>query len=354
MASGPLSSSAFGRAVGNRSDNEAARVLEVARTLVEPEYRAAVGALPPEIRHAAGYHIGWWDVDGQPGDHAGKALRSALTIACARAVKPERVMDAVDAGVAVELVHEFSLLHDDVMDMDTIRRHHRAAWVVFGTTQAILVGDVLLTAATQQLCARKGSVSWVRVLAEAVQDLCRGQAMDLAFERRGNVSVPECLAMIEDKTGALMGAACQLGALAAGADGGTALRYRTFGRHIGTAFQLTDDLLGIWGDPEVTGKPAGSDLASRKKSSPVVSALASHTPAGERLAALYQSDEEPDERTIRHLAALVEAAGGRAWARTNAAEQTRAALKSLEDAHPHREGATDLQALAAIMTRRER
>lgn len=331
----------------------AAQVLSAARASVEPAYRATVGALPAEIRHVAGYHIGWWGADGRRAGDMGKALRPALALACARAVNAERVTAAADVGVAVELVHDFSLLHDDVMDGDLVRRHRRAAWAVFGTAQAILVGDVLLTAAMQQLCARNGSTNWVKMLADAVQELCRGQADDLAFEKRTDVSVAECLAMAEGKTGALMGAACQLGALAAGAEDDTALHYRALGRHLGVAFQLADDLLGIWGDPHTTGKPVGADLAARKKSLPVVAALTSGTPAGERLAELYGRGDELDERAIALAAGLIEAAGGRTSTRTRAAEQTDLALRALDAAGPRPQGAADLKALAAVMSRRD-
>lgn len=341
-----------GRTAAADPERRAAQVFAAARALVDPAYRAAVCALPKEICHVAGYHIGWWAADGRHGSDMGKALRPALAMACARAVNAERVAITADVGVAVELAHDFSLLHDDVIDGDLVRRHRPAAWAVFGTSQAILVGDALLTRAMQQLCARNDSINWVKVLAHAVQEMCRGQAEDLAFERRTDVTVAECLAMAEGKTGALIGAACQLGALAAGAGDDTALHYRTFGRHLGVAFQLIDDLLGIWGDPKTTGKPVGSDLAARKKTLPIVAALTSGTPAGEWLSDLY-SGGELDQQAIDHAVALVEAAGGRAWARTQATRQLDRALQVLDSVDPRPEGAADLKALAAVLSRRD-
>ncbi len=190
-------------------------------------------------------------------------------------------------------------------------------------------------------------------MSAAVGELCEGQALDLAFEARGDVTVAECMAMAEAKTGALLGAACELGALAAGADTQRARCYRMFGRRLGLAFQLADDLLGIWGDPAVTGKPAGSDLMSRKKSLPVVAALTSGTPPGEQLALLYQRDGELDERDAALAATLVEQSGGRAWAQAEADRQAGAARHALAEAGPDPAAAVDLEVLTALLARRD-
>ncbi|OHV27680.1 dimethylallyltranstransferase [Parafrankia soli] len=344
---------------GPRTRRSAAQLLAEARARVEPAHRAVIEVLPAEIRHVAGYHIGWWDAHGRPADCMGKAVRPTLTLASARAAgrladPAEAARAAVAAAVAVELVHDFSLLHDDVMDEDLSRRHRTAAWAVFGTPRAILVGDVLLAAALQVMAAEgsAGSRS-VEVLTAAVQDLAAGQSADLAFEKRGEVSLAECLAMAEGKTGALLGAACQLGAMAAGAEDGVAACYREFGRQLGLAFQLIDDVLGIWGDPKVTGKPVGSDLRARKKSLPVVAALASGTVAGEHLAWLYRRDEALDQQAVAHATRLIEQAGGRDWTAAEARRRTEAALSALTRAEPDSDAEDDLRTLAALMTRRD-
>jgi geranylgeranyl diphosphate synthase type I len=352
----------------------AAQILAETRAVVNPAHRAAVDGLPPEIRHVAGYHIGWWEADGRMTGAGGKAVRPAFVLACARAAggggdqaaMRERLASAqaaVDAAVAVELVHDFSLLHDDVMDGDLTRRHRAAAWAVFGVGRAILAGDALLALAMDVLtgdqgrdggldagaCARAGSA---RVLSGTLLELCRGQSADLAFENRGDVTLTECLAMAERKTGALLGAACQLGALAGGADHRAAELYRTFGRHIGVAFQLVDDVLGIWGDPAVTGKPAGNDLAARKKSLPVVAALTSGGQAACHLARLYQREDAFDEAAVAHAAELVEMAGGRVWALAEAERRIQAAREALAGARPEPNAEADLHVLADLITRR--
>jgi geranylgeranyl diphosphate synthase type I len=338
---------------GHIPPGAAARLLVRARELTEPAHRAAVEELPSELRHVAGYHAGWWDADGRSCLSTGKAIRPALTLACAHGAGAVDVAvnDAVvAAAVAVELVHDFSLLHDDVMDGDLTRRHRPAAWTVFRVSPAILVGDALLALAMRQLAADES----LQVLTVALLELCRGQSADLAFQARTDVGLAECLTMAELKTGALLGAACQLGALAAGADQAATDCFRRFGRHLGVAFQLIDDLLGIWGDPQVTGKPAGSDLISRKRSLPVVAALTSGRPAAEQLAWLYEGREDLDEAAISQMTRLIEAAGGRAWVSTEADHQMRCARTALEQAQPEPEARSDLQLLADLITCRDR
>ncbi|MGW4794859.1 polyprenyl synthetase family protein, partial [Nonomuraea sp. NPDC004297] len=193
-----------------------------------------------------------------------------------------------------------------------------------------------------------------RVLAAAVRELCVGQSLDLAFERHAEVGLAACLSMAEAKTGALLGAACELGALAAGAAPDRARRLREFGRELGVAFQLVDDLLGIWGDGAATGKPVGSDLAARKKSLPVVAALTSGTPEGERLARLYARPpgDTLDTAALTQAAHLVEQAGGRSWATEEAGRRLDTALLALHHARPDPSAAHDLETLAAAMTHR--
>ncbi|GAB2782918.1 family 2 encapsulin nanocompartment cargo protein polyprenyl transferase [Amycolatopsis magusensis] len=326
----------------------AGEILAWSRTSVEPALRAAVDTLPGSLRRIAGYHFGWLDERGKPGDgDGGKALRPALVLLCAEAMGGG---DAIPAAVAVELVHNFSLLHDDVMDGDTTRRHRATAWHVFGTGAAILTGDALLTLAMDVL-ADSGQPS-LRVLSAAVQDLVEGQIADLSFEQRMDVTVPECVRMAEGKTGALLGASCALGALAAGAETERAGELRLFGDQLGLAFQFIDDLLGIWGDPSVTGKPVHNDLRSRKKSLPVVSALTSGTPAGRELAELYHAAELTEAGLVR-AAELVELAGGRAWSRVQADDLLGEARSRLRAARPESRAATGLETLAQLATHRD-
>ncbi|PJN23334.1 family 2 encapsulin nanocompartment cargo protein polyprenyl transferase [Kitasatospora sp. CB02891] len=339
---------------GTRDTAEALALLGRARTVVDPALRAAVDTLPDSMRQIAGYHFGWQEADGTPSAAgAGKAIRPALVLAATQAVGG-RPQDAVRAAAAVELVHNFTLLHDDVLDRDHTRRHRPTAWRVFGTTGAILAGDAMHSLALRVLAEdpHPAAAAAVRRLADCVVELCAGQQADCSFEQRSDVTLAECLAMAESKTGALLGCACALGALYAGADAATADAMDAFGREIGLAFQLIDDLIGIWGDPAVTGKPVGADLAARKKSLPVVHALSSGTADGAELATLYASGRPLSPAELAAAATAVDRAGGRAWAQGESCERMAAAISHLAVAVPDPTRTDELLALAELVTRR--
>ncbi len=323
----------------------ATAILAWGRDLVEPALRAAIDTLDDPARHIAGYHLGWWDEHGRPTDLRGKALRPALTLLSAEAVGGAAAA-AVPAAAAIELVHNFSLLHDDIMDGDSVRRHRRTAWHVFGNGPALLAGDMLLMLGVELLASAGGPA---RVLTRAILDLLAGQNTDLAFERRTDVSPAECEAMAVAKTAALLRCSCSLGASAGGAPGDQAARFGRFGELVGLAFQHADDLLGIWGDPATTGKPAHSDLVNRKKSLPVVAALTAGGPAACELAAWYSADDDLDPADA---AALVEAAGGRRRSQEQIDDLLGRALAILRDAAPPGRAADELTALAHLAAHR--
>jgi geranylgeranyl diphosphate synthase type I len=241
----------------------------------------------------------------------------------------------VPGALAVEFVHNFSLLHDDVMDRDEERRHRPTAWTVFGNSAAILAGDALLALAFEALLdvAPERSRAAQRSLAAATQQLIVGQVDDLDFEQRLDVGVEECLQMAAGKTAALMACSASIGARlgAAGADVVQALE--GFGYQLGLAFQLVDDLLGIWGATASTGKPVGADLRARKQSLPVVAAMSSGTSAGAELRKLYASAAlrpDADDELVARAAALVDEAGGRAWTVDESRRRLAMAREALE------------------------
>ncbi|MEV8594779.1 family 2 encapsulin nanocompartment cargo protein polyprenyl transferase [Streptomyces sp. NPDC052012] len=336
--------------------HEATTLLELARAEVDPVLQAAIGSLPGPIRRIARYHFGWEHADGSPAaGGSGKAIRPALVLAAAAALGGPRARAAVlRAAAAVELVHNFTLLHDDVMDRDTTRRHRPTAWTVFGDADAILAGDALQALALRLLAEDRHPAAPVAAsrLANCVVELCAGQHTDTAMERRApdEVTLDETLAMAEAKTGALLGCACALGALYAGAPDAEVRALDAFGREAGLAFQLIDDVIGIWGDPRRTGKPAGADLAARKKSLPVVAALTSGTPAATELAALYAAPHAKED--LERIASAVDRAGGRDWAQAQAADRMARAMQELARAVPDPEAAGGLLSLAEFVTRR--
>ncbi|MGW5124490.1 family 2 encapsulin nanocompartment cargo protein polyprenyl transferase [Streptomyces sp. NPDC004069] len=335
---------------------DAAVILERSRASVDPELRAAVASLPASMRRIARYHFGWEHADGTPAaGNGGKAIRPALVLTAATALGgPPARAAAARAAAAVELVHNFTLLHDDVMDRDATRRHRPTAWTVFGENDAILAGDALQALAlgllAQNPCA--ASPAAAARLAGCVVELCEGQRADTALERRapGEVTLAEVLTMAEAKTGALLGCACAVGALYAGAAEREVEALDAFGRQAGLAFQLIDDVIGIWGDPARTGKPVGADLAARKKSLPVVAALTSGTPAAAELAGLYARPHRDGEE--EQMALVVERAGGREWAQAQAADRMARAVDDLARAVPDPANAGGLLALAEFVTRR--
>jgi geranylgeranyl diphosphate synthase, type I len=327
-----------------------------ARDLVSPAIARWLERLSPEVRTVAAYHLGFVDADGNAtGDRpGGKALRPALALLSARAAgsPPER---GVAAAAAVEFVHNFSLLHDDIMDGDTERRHRPTAWTVFGVGSAILAGDALLCLAQDILITDPApqAVWAARCLSAAVHRLIAGQGSDLAFERREDVTLDECLQMAGDKTAALMACACSIGAIGVGAPAELAMGLAGFGAHAGLSFQLTDDLLGIWGAPEVTGKPVRADLRARKKSLPVVAALTGGSQAGQDLAAMLSSPDALDEDDLLRAADLVEAAGGREWAEAEADAQLAAATKCLAETEMPDDVRAEFAAIADFITVRQ-
>lgn len=259
-----------------RTTVDVTALLERGRTLATPVLRAAVDRLAPPMDTVAAYHFGWIDAQGNPADgDGGKAVRPALAVLSAEVTGAAPEV-GVPGAVAVELVHNFSLLHDDLMDGDEQRRHRDTVWKVHGPAQAILVGDALFALANEVLL-ELGTVEAGRAtrrLTKASRSLIDGQAQDISYEHRDRVSVEECLEMEGNKTGALLACASSIGAVLGGADERTADTLEKYGYHLGLAFQAVDDLLGIWGDPDATGKQTWSDLRQRKKSLPVVAALA--------------------------------------------------------------------------------
>ncbi|MBB6174799.1 geranylgeranyl diphosphate synthase type I [Nocardiopsis mwathae] len=319
--------------------------------LVAPALRSALGRLAHPVRTIAEYHFGWRDTDGAPADAGiGKMIRPALVLLSSRAAGG-RDADAVPAAVAVELLHNFSLLHDDIMDGDRTRRHRPAAWTVYGVPRAVLAGDALLALSLDVLADRPARE--LSVLHRTLLDLVNGQAADISFEQRDDVSLAECEAMVRAKTGSLIACSCSLGAFAAGARAETAASLAEFGWQLGRAFQLIDDVLGIWGEPGRTGKSAYSDLAARKKTLPVAAALASDNAAARELAARYRSRRPLADSDLDRVASLVVQAGGRAWAEHQAAAALREATAALHRAHPAEGPARRLNDLADFITRRD-
>ncbi|MBF8189306.1 polyprenyl synthetase family protein [Nonomuraea sp. K274] len=332
-------------------DRPGGEAIDRCRRLLDPALRQAVSVLHPWGARMAAFTLGWSDVDGRPADgDGGKSLRPAFAMLSAEAVGGA-AESALPAAVAVELVHAFSLVHDDIIDNDERRRHRDALWKAYGVGPALLAGDALLALAVGQLASRPEAM---RHLSAALIELVQGQTADMAFENRpwsgpNQVTIAEYTEMAAGKTGGLLGAAAAAGVALGGAPE-LSDRMWTMGRDLGVAFQIVDDMLGIWGDPGLTGKPVHSDLRRDKKTFPVLAALNSGDRPARALAALLESGAT-DEESVQEAAALVERAGGRAAARAAADSYVAAALATMDEHLPH---ATDLRALCAALVNRAR
>jgi geranylgeranyl diphosphate synthase type I len=271
-------------------------------------------ALPPttQLGHMAAYHLGWVDTDRRPaGGGGGKRMRSSLCLwaAAACGAKPER---ALPVASAIELLHNFTLVHDDIQDGDLLRRGRPTVWSVWGQAQAINAGDVLFALALRAALAQPEAA---RVLVDATVEVIEGQCLDLHHEGRLDGSLQAYVGLVEAKTGALLGASLEAGAVVAGAASEARGKLRRAGRLLGIAFQLRDDWLGVWGDPELTGKSRDGDIERRKLGYPVVAA---HAAADEdrrrQLERLYASRPEGPERggAVAHIRRLLEELGGAA------------------------------------------
>jgi geranylgeranyl diphosphate synthase type I len=287
-----------------------------------------------------------------------KGVRQALAVLSAEAAGGSA--EAAMAGaVAVELVHAFTLVHDDIMDGDETRRHRVTLWKAYGTGPAVLTGDALFALAVETVASVRGEhvTATMSHLAAALTDLVRGQAEDITFETRPwsgakAVGVEEYRAMADHKTGSLLSCAAGIGAILAGAPPPTVRALTLAGRHLGRVFQAVDDLLGIWGDPSVTGKPIFNDLRRGKKTLPVLAAIASDTPEGRRLGELLSSPNGGEEHLPPRAANLIEQAGGRRLVRQESQWNLARALQILADAPIADSAAAELAILARSLDRR--
>ncbi|HTW85893.1 MAG TPA: polyprenyl synthetase family protein [Candidatus Sulfotelmatobacter sp.] len=250
-----------------------------------------------------------------PSAKRGKRLRPRILVAVAQ-TEGAPAEDAFGAAAALELLHNFSLVHDDIEDRDELRHGRPTLWSRYGIPAALEAGNALC--ALSYLTLIDGSarlpaesvVAMARCLYRAHFRMCQGQAYDISFERAATVSFDEYQRMIEGKTAALFGASCELGALAARCDAERAAAYGNVGRAYGLAFQIRDDILGTWGATAETGKPSGADIRRRKWSFPVAWALdGSASPDRATVADAYASNAPLDDATAERVIAALERLG---------------------------------------------
>jgi geranylgeranyl diphosphate synthase type I len=310
------------------------------------------------------YHLGVAGRGGEPtAAQAGKMVRPALCLLSCEAVGG-RWRQALPAAAAIELIHNFTLVHDDIEDASRSRHGRDTVWRVWGEAQAINAGDGMFTLARLALyrlleagVAASQVLEAARLLDEATLALCEGQHLDMEFEERMDVTCDDYLAMISGKTAALMGAAAAVGALLGGAPEDAVAAFKEFGRCLGLAFQIRDDVLGIWGDTAETGKPAGEDIAARKKSFPVVYALERASEDDRRSLRRVHGAGAVSPEGVAEVLAVLERSGARAASEEAAARHAEEALSALGrlqglDLVPARR--REMEALALYLVHRRR
>lgn len=301
------------------------------------------------------YHMGWVDADFKPAhSETGKRIRPlACLLACEAAGGDWR--QAVPTAAAIEIVHNFSLVHDDIEDGSPTRRGRKTVWTVWGMPQAINTGDAMYAYAHLAIgrlidlgIAPMTVVTAMRRFDETCIALTLGQHDDMVFETRDAVTVTEYIDMIRGKTAVLLSLSTELGALVAGADADTVAHYAALGLQLGLAFQVKDDILGIWGDEEKIGKSAESDILTKKKTLPVLYGL-EHSAA---LRELYtQSAETPG--FVEQAIELLDESEAFTYAQYRASIFSDSALTHLNAAQPTGDAGIALRSLVDMLLKRQ-
>src|SRR5512143_900115 len=297
------------------------------------------------------YHMGWTGEGAGP-EAAGKRIRPLMVLLCTAACGAGW-QAALPAAAALELVHNFSLVHDDIQDNSDKRRGRSTVWVKWGEPMAINVGDALFVMSNQAIIDLKENypaetvVRAAEILHNTCLDLTRGQFLDMSYEERNDLGVDDYWPMVAGKTAALLSACCHMGALLGGAEEAKQETYRSFGHYLGLAFQVQDDILGIWGDEAMTGKSAASDLVEGKNSLPVLAGLSAK---GKFAARWKQGPIQPQE--VEEVARLLTSEGGYSKAYDAAQQMTDLALLNLQEADPHGEAGDALYELTDRLLKR--
>ena len=304
-----------------------------------------------ELYSMLSYHLGWEGENAGP-KAQGKRIRPLLVL-LTTAAAGGKWENALPAAAAVELVHNFSLIHDDIQDNSPLRRGRETVWQKWGLAQGINAGDSMFSLAhialrrLEKMVSPEIALRAYQILPMSCLILTQGQYLDLSYEGRPDLTVEDYWPMIRGKTAALLAACTELGALIAGADARAQEAYRKFGEYVGLAFQVQDDILGIWGDAALTGKSADSDLLAGKKSLPVLYSLEKKGEFAKRWQNGKISIEEVPE-----LAKTLEVEGALAYAQEAADTLTKRALEAVEEAEPQGDAKVALFELADMLIKR--
>ena len=307
------------------------------------------------------YYMGWADVSGAPtAASAGKAVRPALCMYGCAAVGGE-AETAIPAAAAIELIHNFSLVHDDIQDEDETRHNRKTIWAVWGKDKALVAGNVLRVVADTALheladdrAPADRAIAAVDLLTESYLEMIEGQYLDIAFEGRHDIGMADYRRMISRKTGALLRCSLNLGAAVGSDDDDVVSAFRECGRALGYVFQIRDDVLGVWGDEAVTGKPVGADIRRKKNSYPVVCAMErAERDDLDALTTIY-AKPQPDEGDVARALDVMERVGVREMAQAEAGEWADAAMSALASVELSPQARRDIEEFTHFLLVRDR
>ena len=329
------------------------------RDQIETEIKSLVLEEGFPLYRMMGYHMGWLDEYGEAAEvESGKRIRPTLSLLACEALGGD-VKAALPAAAAVELVHNFSLIHDDIQDGNSERHNRPTVWWVWGPAQAINAGDGMHALSRLALLRQTGegmsperTLKAVGLLDQACLRLCEGQYLDLTYQERVDISQDAYFKMVEGKTAALISCAAELGAVMSSAEEPVVQAMAQFGAKLGTAFQIRDDILDLWGQQD-TGKPLAGDILNKKKSLPIVYAIENASGAERRTLGdvYFKRVMEPED--IDKIIEVLGILGAREFCQAKADALCNEAIQSLKDAGMTSQQSEGLEALARFIVTRD-
>ena len=326
------------------------------RSDVDAALRSSLSSSASPVYQMLRYSMGWVDVSGNPiFATEGKALRPTLCLLACEATGGAKI-DAMPAAVALELIHDFSLIHDEIQDRDETRRHRPTIWTIWGETKALVAGNVLRIVADMALWNYRGHDAGLAatLMTQAYLEMIEGQYLDLRYEGRSDITLDDYIGMISRKTGALIRCSLVTGAAIGSQSLDVTAAFEASGRAFGMVFQVRDDYLGVWGDEAATGKPVGADIRRKKNAFPFVYAISKASAKDrEALLEIYGQPEVGDGDVAAALD-IMERLGAREEAQSLARLHCDRAVAALEQVDLLPEARRDIEEIAHFLLVRDR
>jgi geranylgeranyl diphosphate synthase type I len=344
----------------NLQNNQLPEIFIKYQEIIQQSLRPALSLDHGELNLLSHYQMGWVDENGNNSTgSSGKALRPSLCLLACEAVGGQ-INLAVPLAIALEIIHNFSLVHDDIQDEDLLRRHRPTVWAVWGKKLALIAGNAMRTSADMNIYSLRslGTTSdrviyAINLLTERYLEMIEGQYQDISFEKRTDVSTQEYLDMVEKKTGSLIEAALHMGAYIGSATTNQVSALGKFGKLIGLGFQVRDDMLGIWGNTKSTGKGHGSDISRKKQALPVLYAFEYGTISTRQTMATIYKKPILTPRDISKVIDILNRLNAQEYCQKIAENYMNQALNALKEANLSDKWEKSFQQLAHFMVLRE-